>query len=77
MMSAGDDLDQIYEEAARSGLHTPERLERMRKRGVIPATRSGMRERNRVAQNPWWLAAILRTFDRFSLLWSSSTRARW
>ena len=77
MISADEDLDRIYEEAERSGLHTPERLERMRKRGVIPATRSSVRERKTVAQNPWWMAALLRTFNRVSLLWSSSTRARW
>ena len=28
MISADEDLDRIYEEAERSGLHTPERLER-------------------------------------------------
>jgi hypothetical protein len=77
MIFGHDDLGRIYEEAARSGLHTPERLQRMRRNGVIPATKSSVRERSPVKQNPRWLAALRRTYDRVSLLWSSSTRARW
>ena len=59
-----EDLDQMFEAAARSGLHTPERLERMRKRGIRPATRPWRPHPQPVKLRPRWLAFLLRTWNR-------------
>lgn len=54
----------IYEEAARSGLHTPEALERMRRLGIRPATKPWVPPMPLVKQRPAWLAFLLRTMNR-------------
>jgi hypothetical protein len=65
MIKMHEDLDDLFEQAARSGLHTPERLAWMREHGIRPATHrwEGPREPP-VRLRPAWLAFLLRTADR-------------
>jgi hypothetical protein len=58
------ELDDVFAEAARSGLHTPERLEWMRQHGIRPATRLWQGPSEPVKLRPDWLAFLLRTADR-------------
>ncbi len=51
--------EDIYEQAARSGLHTPERLEWMRRNGIRPSTRPWV-PHEPAKQRPRWLAFLLR-----------------
>lgn len=62
--TASAELDCLFAEAARSGLHTPERLEWMRQHGIRPATRRWQGPSEPVKLRPGWLAFLLRTADR-------------
>jgi hypothetical protein len=62
-----EDLDRAFDEAARSGLHTPEALERMRRHGGIrPATGPWRDLPQPVKLTPRWLAFLLRMGDRLT-----------
>lgn len=52
--------EDVYERAARSGLHTPEKLEWMRRVGIIPSTGVWVDRGPPVKQRPRWLAFLLR-----------------
>lgn len=52
--------EDIYERAARSGLHTPEKLEWMRSKGIRPSTRGWIDHGPPGKKRPRWLAFLLR-----------------
>jgi len=58
MFPTGAELDEVFAEAARSGLHTPERLAWMRQHGIRPATKR-WEPREPVKQRSAWLAFVL------------------
>jgi hypothetical protein len=62
--TASADLDEVFEQAVRSGLHTPERLDWMRRHGIRPATQQWQGPSEPVKLRPGWLAFLLRTADR-------------
>jgi len=63
MISATHELEQVYEEAARSGLYTTEQLERMRRMRIRPSTHPIRSSDNLVKKRPAWLAFVLRLFS--------------
>ena len=54
--------EDVYERAARSGLHTPERLEWMRSKGIIPSTGPYTPLAPLVKPRPRWQAFLIRVF---------------
>jgi len=54
--------EDVYERAARSGLHTPERLEWMRSKGIIPSTGPYTPPAPLVKPRPRWQAFLIRVF---------------
>lgn len=63
MISATHDLERVYEEAARSGLYTPEQLARMRRMRIRPSTHPIRSSDQLVRKRPAWLAFVLRLFS--------------
>ena len=61
-----EDMEEAFEAAARSGLHTPERLEWMRKHNIRPASKRWEGPSGPIKLRPWWLAFLLRTWDRLT-----------
>jgi hypothetical protein len=60
------EYDALYEEAVRVGLATPEEVVWMREHGIRPATQPWRGPREPVKLRPWWLAFLLRTWDRLT-----------
>lgn len=52
--------EDVYERAARSGLHTPEKLEWMRRNGIRPSTGRWIDRGPPGKKRPRWLAFLLR-----------------
>jgi hypothetical protein len=60
-----EDMEEAFEAAARSGLYTPKRLEWMRQHKIRPASKRWTPP-TPAKLRPWWLAFLLRTWDRFT-----------
>jgi len=59
----GETAEEVFAGAARSGLYTPEELQRYRENGIRPAQRHPRVPEELVVPNPRWLSFLLRTFD--------------
>jgi len=64
MVPATHELERVYEEAARSGLYTPDQLSRMRGMRIRPSIHPIRSSDRLVKKRPAWLAFVLRLFSR-------------